>query len=167
MDELFRAIDGNRPGSLNDYLRMTVFEEPLFDLLNRPNSGYANCTPLLYALKRPGILPEIVQMLLEAGSCTEAGPFGALHCALVAHQPLPIVKLLFDFKADIYRLSPLEGFEDEIAHEKAAEGQEFSLLHLALFVGASREVIVLLCREGGALLVNNQQNLMKETPLSK
>ncbi len=164
MDELFRAIDGNRPGSLNDILRMAAFHEPLFDLLNSPNPGYNNCTPLLHALKRPGVLPEIVRLLLEAGSCTEAGPFGALHCALSAHQPSPILKLLFEFKADIYRLMPLEGGETD---EKAGELQEFSLLHLALFVGASAGVIQLLCQEGGSLLINNQRNSLKETPLSK
>lgn len=164
MDELLRAIDGNRPGSVKDLLRMTDFNEPLFDALNRPLQHAQTDTALIYALRRPGILPEVLVLLLEAGSDTESGPFGALHCALLSHQPLPILKLLLAFKADIFRSVPLT----ESTEEKDAEGEgEFSLLHLALFVRASREVIQWLCREGGSLLINSQNNRFRETPLSK
>lgn len=174
MDQVFRAIEGNRLGSLKDCLRMTDFDEPLFDVLNRPSQEHG-CTPLMYALKQPAILPEILEFLLESGSDTEAGPLGALHYAITCHQPCGVLKLLLDYKADIYRLGPLAtdcpvaAARETVDDEKEVEGQAatYSLLHLALQVGAGREVFELLCREGGALLINNQNNADRETPMSK
>lgn len=148
MDSLLRAIEGNRPGSLKDSLKMTHFNEPLFDLL---------AEPLNYALRQPGISPEIIQILLETGASTEGAPHGALWTALQNHQPLAIIKLLLEFKADLYRLVPLQPEADE-----KEPHVEYSFLHLCLYLGRL-DLFPLLSKE----LIEDQRNLFKETPLSK
>lgn len=147
MDELLRAIDGNRPGSLRDFLKMTTFNEPLFEVL---------ATPLNYALSQPGISAEIIQILLEAGANTEGAPHGALWTALQSHQPASIIELLLEFKADLYRLVPLQAEVDE-----KEPHVEYSFLHLCLFL-ERQDLLPFFSNE----LINDQRNLFKETPLS-
>ncbi len=171
-DELFRAVEVDDLAPLYSVISRFKSElESLYSLLTQRHP-VKKLTVLQWAIKKyPKPSLKLLTVLLESGAGTELSAeedqqneVTPLWLAVERNLSPDIIRLLLEFKADVYFKS--DCFEDD---EKSIinHHEGYSILHLAVRMKAQEKTINLLIQAGGALLLNDQNNLLKETPISK
>ena len=173
-DELFNAVSSNSIAALHALILRLNLNSPkpefVYNLLNRahPRKG---STVLQFAVKvYPKTSLRIIEELLIYGAGTELPPddtetpFTPLWIAVEMKHPLELVRLLLSFKSDIFFRSAFSHDEKDTLHK---DGTGYSLLHLAVKVGADEEILKELIEASSNILLNDQCNNLEETPLSK
>lgn len=177
-DELFAAVSTNSIAAIHALLLRLKLSpsapELLYNLLNRAHPG-RGLTVLQWAAR---IYPQtslwVIKELLGYGAGTELPTNGhesvtptPLWTVIEKKHPIELLQLLISYKCDLFYRSNCHPFtEDE--KESLNETQEgYSLLHLAVKVGADQEILRELIKSSKGILLNDQINTSKETPLSK
>lgn len=181
-DELFGAVSSNSIAALHALiLRLKKLSpsapELVYSLMNRAHPA-RGLTVLQWAVRvYPKTSLWVIEELLVYGAGTELalavghGPVSVtptpLWTAVEKKLPIELIRLLLSFKCDIFFRSNFHPFtEDE--KESLSETQEgYSLVHLAVNVGADGEILSELIKGSSGILLNDQVNRSKETPLSK
>lgn len=167
--DLYEAIRRNSVLEVENIIHSFTDTELRYKILNS-NSDNENETILQYAIQANCSL-KLIKLLLEYGSTTESETGEtALWMAISQNRPIELIILLLEFKADIFVLNEIPDIKDE--NLNPSENNEmtisnlpvYSLLHLALTV-ENDEILRVLLNES-KLLVNDQRNRLKETPLS-
>lgn len=175
-NELFRIVGDNSLAALHAFILNIKTAETVFELLNQKHP-----TEHVTILQRAvDLYPQVaslklINILLDYGANTEVGESTSkgdgfpsidinvesdrkfqtpLWSAVLKNAPYELVELLLEYKADIYFTHTIE------------DTKNYSLLHLAVFVGIDERTLDLLVESGKSLLVNDQRNSRKESPLS-
>lgn len=177
-DELFNAVSSNSIAGLHALilrLKSSSALQPdfVYNLLNKAHP-IKMFTILQWAI---GIYPKtslwVIRELLVYGAGTELpinhlttneeSPVTPLWMAIEKKHPVELVKLLLSFKSDPFFQCPFR--EDEKCGE-IKENDGYSLLHIAVKVETDEEILNELIEASSGILLNDQNNSLKETPLS-
>ena len=184
-DELFNAVSSNSIGSLHALilrLKSSSSSSPsptnselVYNLLNRAHPG-KGLTVLQWAVR---VYPKtsfwIIKAILEYGGGTELpteikelnSNVTPLWTAVEMKHPIEMIRLLLSFKSDPFFLSNCHPFMEDEKDSLNGNSEGYSLLHLAVKVEADEEIVHELVIVSKGILLNDQGNRLKETPLSK
>lgn len=183
-DELFRAVESDALAAVHALILKFPADfngkENVYNLLNKAHPR-RNLSILQLAIGRyPKTSLRLIEILLEYGAGTEI-PINhkeienknllvtALWIAVKRKLPVEVIGLLLNYKADIFfksNCSPFSADEKSIlnCHERT---DGFSLLHLAAKIDGNEQVFRIILENSNRLLLNDQSNDLKFTPLSK
>lgn len=149
--------------------------DQMYNLLNQGHPE-KKLTALQFAvINYPRTSIRVIGVLLDYGAGTELPidftehndlesnmRVSPLWIAVREKHPLELVELLLAYKADVFFKYRFD--EDE----KNDDGEgAYSLLHLAVKIGANEEIVKLLVNSTKSLLLNDRDNQTCSTPLSK
>lgn len=183
-DELFRAVESDALAAVHALILKFPADlkgkENVFNLLNQAHPQRKLSILQLAVGRYPKTSLRLIEILLEYGAGTEL-PINheqvqnksvlvtSLWIAVKRKLPLEVVRLLLNYKAGIFFKSNSFPFsEDEKSNlicDKKTDG--FSLLHLAAKIDANEQVLKIIMENSSGLLLNDQSNYLKQTPLSK
>ena len=193
IDALFDAVSFDSIVNVQIFLlKLSSDRELLFNVLNKSHP-VNKLTVLQWAVKNyPRTSLQMIKILLNFGASTEvdatdtndnesyfdlnrqAPLWIALQKKGNGKETFGLVKLLLAYKADIYFRYNGFPFTDCFDEKEVIGSQVFgdkkegySLLHLCVKSEANLEIMKLLISAGSKLLLNDNQNFRKETPLSK
>lgn len=173
--ELFLSIQNDSINHLKFLLSRLKASNPeaLYTLLTQRHLQ-KNLTALQWAIQNyPKTSIDSIEILLNYGAGTEfdeefysEDTTTPLWMAVERNLPLKLVKLLLSFKADVY----YKASDEKSPVKDQVSG--YSLLHLAILKqhehkAKDYDLITVLIDSGGEILLNDQGNHEKETPLSK
>lgn len=181
-DELFRAVELNSLSALHALILAIPTDlagrETVFNLLNQAHPQ-RKLTVLQLAVGRyPNTSLRLIEVLLEYGAGTEL-PINwgksdpayrnilvtPLWIAVKLKVPVQVIRLLLNYKADIlFKCTCTPFYEGDKKSIEEANG--FTLLHLAAKIEADEQVFRILLDGSSRLLLNDQSNHLKQTPLS-
>lgn len=186
-DELFRAVGSEALTALHALIlkfpTSLAGKEAVYHLLNWPHPQ-KKLTVLQWAVGNyPKTSLRVISILLDYGAGTELpenmsdnnfestatnGVGTPLWIAISRKLPVEMVRLLLNYKADIFFKSNVAPFsEDEKSNLSCDRERGFTLLHLATKVGADEKVLKTILEESRGLLLNDQSNSLQQTALSK
>ena len=180
-DELFRAVELDALAALHALILKfssdPTGKEKVYDLLNRAHPQ-RHLTILQFAVGRyPKTSLRLIEILLEYGAGTElainhkeiqnkAVLVTPLWIAIKRKLPIELLRLLLNYKADIFFKSNSAPFSEDEKSSLNENGDGFNVLHLAAKAEADEHVLRILFENSKGLLLNDQSNHLKQTPLS-
>lgn len=182
-DELFKAVELNALAAVHALILRFPSDlqgkEAVYNLLNRAHPQ-RQLSILQFAVGRyPKTSFKLIEILLEYGAGTELPPnhkeiqnksvlVSCLWIAVKRKLPVEVIRLLLNYKADVLFKSDCSPFsEDEKSNLVSNDGKGFSLLHLATKIEADEQILRIILENSNGLILNDQSNHMKQTPLSK
>jgi len=185
-DELFKAVESDALAAVHAIILKFPADlngkEDVYNLLNRAHPQRKLSILQLAIGRYPKTSLRVIEILLEYGAGTEI-PINheeidnksllvtTLWIAVKRKLPVEVIRLLLNYKADIFfksNCSPFSESEDEksaLNCDKMTAG--FSLLHLAAKIDGNEQVLRIILENSNKLLLNDQFNHLKLTPLSK
>lgn len=182
-DELFKAVELNALAAVHALILKFPSDlqgkEAVYHLLNRAHPQ-RQLSILQFAVGRyPKTSLKLIEILLEYGAGTElplnhkkiqnkSVLVSCLWIAVKRKLPVEVIRLLLNYKADVLFKSDCSPFsEDEKSNLVSNDEEGFSLLHLATKIEADEQILRIILENSNGLLIHDQSNHMKQTPLSK
>ena len=187
-DDIFSAVQSNSLIALQ-VLLLHLNPEIRFDLLNNWHLERGLTVLQLAVLNYPMTSLKVIEILLENGAGTELPDYKIdlmsninssmikmetpLWISIELGHPVELVHLLLSYKCDIYFRSNGGPFKDDFFDEKSVltsptltEG--FNLVHLAVQCGSDLNILQSILDDDrtGTILLNDQNNSLKFTPIS-
>lgn len=180
-DELFKAVELNALAAVHALILKfpgdSKGKEAVYNLLNRIHPQ-RQLSILQFAVGRyPKTSLKLIEVLLEYGAGTEF-PLNheeihnksvlvtPLWIAVKKKSPVEVIRLLLNYKADIFFKSDGSPFSEDEKSNLISKDDGFSFLHLAVKVEADEQILKIILDNTKGLLVNDQSNHLKQTPLS-
>lgn len=177
-DELFWAVESDALAALLALLHRyqassLVALEARYNLLNHKHPQKELTVLQWGVLNFPKTSIRILKTLLEFGAETEIDLSSnsnyqptPLWISIEKKFPIEIIRLLLDFKADIFFKSNCHPFTEDEKSFINGNLAGYSLLHLGVKMDVEEEILGLLIDSSEKILLDDQSNHFKETPLS-
>lgn len=176
-DSLFKAVESDALAAVHALILSFPSgldgKENVYNLLNRAHPQRKTTVLQLAVNNYPKTSLRLIEILLDYGAGTELPEYSSIEgtplwIAVKRNLPVQVIRLLLNYKADIFFKSNFSPFsEDEKSNLNCDKIDGFNLLHLAAKIEANEEILKIILENSFGLLLNDQSNHLRLTPLSK